>query len=107
MVSYSVHGSLEVHPEVKKLTIDFLNKLTENPALPGLHIEPIKNSIDKRVRTGRVNDKYRAVLFELHDKHDHQFVVVGVYNHYEAIVIVQKVKQSLNTYNDFTRIIIQ
>src|SRR5690625_1534511 len=85
MVSYSVHGSLEVHPEVKKLTIDFLNKLTENPALPGLHIEPIKNSIDKRVRTGRVNDKYRAVLFELHDKHDHHFVVVGVYNHDEAI----------------------
>src|SRR5699024_12727405 len=91
MVSYSVHGSLEVHPEVKKLTIHFLNKLTENPALPGLHIEPIKNSIDKRVRTGHVNDKYRAVLFELHDKHDHHLVGVGGYNHDEGIAKGQHV----------------
>lgn len=105
MVSYSVHGSLEVDPEVKKLTIDFLNKLTENPALPGLHIEPIKNSIDKRVRTGRVNDKYRAVLFELHDKHDHHFVVVGVYNHDQAIAKAQKVKLSVNPVNGITRLV--
>ena len=71
MVSYSVHGALDIDGSLKKLTLDFLNKLATNPASPGLHIEPIKNSIDSRVRTGRVNDQFRAVLFELHDEFDH------------------------------------
>src|SRR5699024_3021083 len=105
MVSYSVHGSLDVDANVKKLTLDFLNKLQQNPASPGLHIEPIRNSIDRRVRTGRVNDQYRAVLFELHDEQDHHFVIVGVYNHDDAIKKAQKVSLSVNPVNGITRLI--
>lgn len=105
MVSYSVHGSLNVDGSLKKLTLDFLNKLQENPASPGLHIEPINNSMDSRVRTGRVNDQFRAVLFELRDRHDHHFVVVGVYNHDDAIKKAQKVSLSVNPVNGITRLV--
>ena len=43
----------------------FLEKLSEDATLPGLHIEPIQNSVDHRVRTGRVDQGYRAVMFQL------------------------------------------
>lgn len=105
MVSYSVHGSLDLDPSLKKLTIDFLDKLTKNPASPGLHIEPINNSIDNRARTGRVNLQYRAVLFEMKDKFDHHFVVVGVYNHDEAIEKAKKIRLDVNPVNGIVRLI--
>ena len=105
MVSYSVHGSLNVDGSLKKLTLDFLNKLQENPASPGLHIEPIRNSVDSRARTGRVNDQFRAVLFELRDDQDHHFVIVGVYNHDDAIKKAQNVSLSVNPVNGITRLI--
>lgn len=105
MVSYSVHGSLDVDGSLKKLTLDFLNKLSVNPASPGLHIEPIRASIDPRVRTGRVNDQYRAVLFELRDKFDHHFVIVGVYNHDDAIAKAMKIRLEVNPVNGITRLI--
>jgi hypothetical protein len=50
---------------VKKQAYAFLEKLSTDDTLPGLHIEPINNSADVRVRTGRVNDFYRAVLFKV------------------------------------------
>lgn len=105
MVSYSVHGALDIDGSLKKLTLDFLNKLATNPASPGLHIEPIKNSIDSRVRTGRVNDQFRAVLFELHDEFDHHFVVVGVYPHDDAITKAGKIRLEVNSVNGITRLI--
>src|SRR5699024_9706442 len=79
--------------------------LQENPASPGLHIEPIRNSVDSRARTGRVNDQFRAVLFELRDDQDHHFVIVGVYNHDDAIKKAQNVSLSVNPVNGITRLI--
>lgn len=43
---------------LSKEIMSFIQKLTDDPANPSLHIEPIKNSQDKRVRTGRINSKY-------------------------------------------------
>lgn len=44
---------------------DFVQKLIENPANPSLHVEPVAQATDKRIRTARVTQQYRAVLFEL------------------------------------------
>jgi len=40
---------------VKKKAYVFLEKLSEDDTAPGLHIEPITNSADDKVRTGRVD----------------------------------------------------
>ena len=48
----------------------FLAKLAENDALPGLHIEPIVRSVDPRVRTGRVDQFWRAVMFKVQGQGD-------------------------------------
>jgi len=64
--------------------IDFVNKLIENPANPSLHVEPVVQAADKRVRTARVTQKYRAVLFELQGTRERQFVLIDVLNHDDA-----------------------
>ena len=70
-------GTLDA--SVKKQAYAFLEKLSENDALPGLHIEPINGSTDERVRTGRVNDFYRAVLFKVQGNGDTaHYVYLGV-----------------------------
>ncbi|WP_308492290.1 3'-5' exonuclease [Microbacterium terrisoli] len=51
--------------DVKARIQTFLLKLGEDDTAPGLHIEPINGSADPRVRTGRVNDYWRAILFRV------------------------------------------
>ena len=64
----------------------FIKKLFEDDTLPGLHIEPIKGSIDPKVRTGRVNDMYRAVLFKVQSSAgEPHYIFTGVWPHDEAI----------------------
>ena len=55
----------KLDPSVKKKAYVFLEKLSEDDTSPGLHIEPITNSADDKVRTGRVDQFYRAVLFRV------------------------------------------
>lgn len=64
--------------------LDFVNKLIQNPANPSLHVEPVAQSADKRVRTARVTQKYRAILFELQGTRESQFVLIDVLNHDDA-----------------------
>ena len=40
-------------------------KLSEDDTAPGLHIEPITDSADDKVRTRRVDQFYRAVLLRV------------------------------------------
>ena len=40
-------------PSIAKQVTTFLSKLFQDDTSPGLHIEPIKNSVDPKVRTGR------------------------------------------------------
>ncbi|MCI4583694.1 hypothetical protein MRT19_26565, partial [Escherichia coli] len=42
-----------------------LEKLIKDPTTNGLHVEPIQNCADDRVRTARVDQFYRLVLFDL------------------------------------------
>src|SRR5206468_1426263 len=46
---------------VRAQAMTFLQKLSADDTIPGLHVEPIAHSADPRVRTGRVSQFWRAV----------------------------------------------
>lgn len=77
----------------------FLQKLTEDHTSPGLHIEPIIGSADSRARTGRVDQQFRAVLFQIHTDDDTVYIFHGIYNHDDAIDIARRVVLRSNPVN--------
>ena len=85
-----------VEPILKKKAFAFLEKLSTDDTLPGLHIEPIVNSADPRVRTGRVDDGYRAVLFKISDQHTVTYVFHGIWPHDEAIREAERTTLKVN-----------
>ncbi|BCJ37164.1 DNA helicase [Actinocatenispora thailandica] len=90
-------GAMDKSIRGKAMT--FLQKLAENDALPGLHVEPIASAADQRVRTGRVDDGWRAVMFRAdHDGETH-YVIHGVWPHDQAIAIARKVRLTVNPVN--------
>lgn len=71
-------GTLD--PRLVRPVNSAVKKLSEDPTRSGLHVEPIEQCRDDRVRTARVNRQYRLVLFDVGE----QYVLHGVYNHEEA-----------------------
>lgn len=94
----------KLDPTLKKKAFAFLQKLTEDDAAPGLHIEPIVNSIDKKVRTGRVDQGFRAVLFKLTEGGTNTYVFHGIWPHDDAITVAMKTTLTLNPINGVTEI---
>lgn len=92
-------SSNKLDPAVKKKAFAFLEKLAEDDAAPGLHIEPIVNSVDKRVRTGRVDQGYRAVLYKLTAGGTNTYVFHGVWPHDDAIKVAGKTVLTVNPIN--------
>lgn len=84
MVTFSLYSGLELDGALMKPTMNFLQKLSADPANPSLKIKTLAGAVDKRVRTGRINDQFRAVLFEIRDKDTHHFVLVDVDSHDEG-----------------------
>ena len=84
---------------LKKKAWTFLEKLQEDDTTPGLHIEPINGSIDPRVRTGRVDEFWRAVLFKLTGHGDTHYVFHGIWPHDDAITVAKKVTLKQNPIN--------
>lgn len=68
----------------EKQTMQFIEKLREDPANPSLRVKPLKNAVDSRVRTARVTDQYRAVLIELEGSKQRHFLLMKIDNHDEA-----------------------
>jgi superfamily I DNA/RNA helicase len=93
-----------IDASVKKKAYTFLEKLTTNDTTVGLHIEPIGNSADPKVRTGRVDDYYRAVLFRIPSEGDTLYVFHGIWPHDEAIAVARKTVLSVNPVNGVTEI---
>lgn len=69
---------------VQPMVWSFLEKLSDNDESPGLKIKPLKNAADRRVRTGRVNKSYRAVLFRVDHDGQRIYHMVGVWPHDEG-----------------------
>ena len=84
MVTFSLYSGLDLDGALMKPTMNFLQKLSADPTNPSLKIKTLSNAVDKRVRTGRINDQFRAVLFEIKDKDTHHFVLVDVDSHDEG-----------------------
>ncbi|AKE38547.1 DNA helicase [Corynebacterium camporealensis] len=84
---------------------DFITKLNQDSTSPGLHIEPVKNAADKRVRTARVTKQYRAVLFELSEGKRKHYLFVDVLNHDDAYDLATKKTLRVNPVNGITELI--
>ncbi|MFC0432563.1 UvrD-helicase domain-containing protein [Kutzneria buriramensis] len=82
----------------------FLQKLSVDDTTPGLHVEPIQNAVDPRVRTGRVNDSWRAVMFRLDSNDERHYVIHGIWPHDDAIAVAQRVRLSVNPINGLPQI---
>lgn len=90
---------------VKTKAFDFLQKLQENDASPGLHIEPMQKPADKRVRTGRVDLNFRAVLFRLDGGAEPHYVYIGTWPHDKAIAIARSTVLQVNPINGVVELI--
>lgn len=95
----------KLDPAIKKKAYAFLEKLTDDDTAPGLHIEPIANSADAKVRTGRVDLSYRAVLFRVPQGQSVVYVFHGVWPHDEAIDVAKRTVLKLNPINGITEIV--
>ncbi|OBH19692.1 3'-5' exonuclease [Mycolicibacter sinensis] len=85
---------------VKNKVYDFFEKLTADDTAPGLHIEPLKLAIDPRVRTGRVDQNYRAVLFRVDDKsNERTYIYMGTWAHDEANKLAERATLRVNPIN--------
>ena len=93
-----IDGSVRGH------AMAFLEKLNRDDRSAALHIEPIRNSVDPRVRTGRVNDFWRAVLFQLEGSADRYYLLHGIWPHDKAITIAKRIRLKVNPVNTLPQI---
>jgi hypothetical protein len=106
VVIYAPHKDGHHDGSIAKHTQAFIRKLFEDDTLPGLHIEPIKGAADPKVRTGRVNDKYRAVLFKVQAAGGPpHYIFTGVWPHDEAIRLASRSVLKTNPVNGLPELI--
>lgn len=89
---------------VRSQAMAFLQKLSADDTAPGLHVEPITGSVDPRVRTGRVSQFWRAVMFRLDGDGERHYVIHGVWPHDDAIGVARKVRLHTNPVNGLPQI---
>src|SRR3974390_2778822 len=94
----------KLEPSLRRKAYAFLEKLGEDGTSPGLHIEPIANSTDNKVRTGRVDQSYRAVLFRIPGRGEPAYVFHGIWPHDEAIAVAKKTRLTWNPVNGVTEL---
>ncbi|HEV7772338.1 MAG TPA: 3'-5' exonuclease [Conexibacter sp.] len=106
VVIYAPHKDGHHDGSIAKHTQAFIRKLFEDDTLPGLHIEPIKGAADPKVRTGRVNDMYRAVLFKVQAAGGQpHYIFTGVWPHDEAIRLASRSVLKTNPVNGLPELI--
>ncbi|WP_405135707.1 3'-5' exonuclease [Nocardia sp. NBC_01388] len=85
---------------VKRKVYDFLEKVQTDDAAPGLHIEPIKGAADARIRTGRVDLNYRAIMFRIDPEGgDTTYIYMGTWKHDEANALAERSTLRVNPIN--------
>ncbi|ANS29902.1 putative ATP-dependent DNA helicase [Rhodococcus opacus] len=79
----------------------FIEKLSADHTASGLHIEPLNAAVDPRVRTGRVDLHFRAILFKIDDKlgDDPTFIYMGTWPHDEANKLAERSRLRVNPIN--------
>lgn len=95
----------KIDGSMKGKVYSFMEKLQKDDTNPGLHIEPMHGPVDGRVRTGRIDANYRAVLFKVpFDKMPHYFYY-GAWPHDEAIEIARASQLHVNPINGVLEVI--
>ncbi|MCU1700466.1 MAG: UvrD/REP helicase [Mycobacterium sp.] len=85
---------------VKNKVYDFFEKLNADDTSPKLHIEPMKGAADPRVRTGRVDLYWRAILFRVDDKSSGTtYIYMGTWPHDEANKLAERATLRVNPIN--------
>lgn len=80
-------------PEVRELTTGFLRKFNEDFRRNAIHLEPIKQANDRRLRTARLNRAWRAILLQADD---HEFVLLDVTSHDDAYRRIRHISWGVN-----------
>ncbi|WP_020579905.1 UvrD-helicase domain-containing protein [Actinopolymorpha alba] len=94
----------KIDGSIRGKAMTFLQKLSTDDTALGLHVEPIHNSVDPRVRTGRVDDFWRAVMFRLDGDGETHYVIHGIWPHDDAITIARRVRLKVNPVNGLPQI---
>ncbi|MGO4245657.1 3'-5' exonuclease [Paenarthrobacter sp. RAF54_2] len=95
----------KIDGSMKNKVYAFFEKLQKDDTAPGLHIEPMQLPADPRVRTGRIDLNYRAVLFKVaFDTIPHYFYY-GAWPHDEAIEIARSSILKVNSVNGVLEVI--
>lgn len=95
----------KIDGSMKSKVYAFFEKLQKDDTAPGLHIEPMQMPADPRVRTGRIDLNYRAVLFKVaFDTIPHYFYY-GAWPHDEAIDIARSSILKVNSVNGVLEVI--
>jgi hypothetical protein len=89
---------------VRAKAMTFLQKLGADDTTPGLHVEPIQNAADPRVRTGRVDQFWRAVMFRLDSDGETHYVIHGIWPHDDANAVAKRVGLKVNPINGLPQI---
>ncbi|MGW6173689.1 3'-5' exonuclease [Arthrobacter sp. NPDC055138] len=84
---------------MKAKVYSFFEKLQKDDTAPGLHIEPMHTPADPRVRTGRIDLNYRAVLFKVAFENIPHYFYYGAWPHDEAIEIARSSVLQVNSVN--------
>jgi superfamily I DNA/RNA helicase len=84
---------------MKAKVYSFFEKLQKDDTAPGLHIEPMHTPADPRVRTGRIDLNYRAVLFKVAFENIPHYFYYGAWPHDQAIEIARSSVLQVNSVN--------
>ncbi|KKW65705.1 DNA helicase UvrD [Mycolicibacterium elephantis] len=100
VIASNSKGMSKLDGSVKNKVYDFFEKLAADDTQPSLHIEPIKRAVDPRVRTGRVDIFWRAVLFRVDDKESGPtYIYMGTWPHDDAIKLAERAALRVNPIN--------
>jgi superfamily I DNA/RNA helicase len=91
--------NLNLEGSLKPRAWDLLRKLSSDQDLTGLDLKIPQGAKDPRVRTARVNDNYRAVLFAAGSEDDQYFLLVAIRPHDDAYKYAAQVTMRLNPAN--------
>lgn len=100
VIASNSKGMSKLDGSIKNKVYDFFEKLAADDTQPSLHIEPLHVAIDPRVRTGRVDLHYRAVLFRVDDKSSGPtYIYMGTWGHDDAIKLAERATLRVNPIN--------
>lgn len=103
--SKDFHKDLDVDGSIKAKAWDFVRKLSIDPDITGLDFKMPKGAIDKRVRTARVDDGVRAVLFDMSRDGESFYLLAAIKQHDEAYALAETLELRVNPVNGIAEVL--